>query len=35
MQGIHSLEQLQSPLFIRFYMHLHHMFVLMPRQLGF
>lgn len=35
MQGIHFLGQLQSPLFIRFYTHLHHMFVLVPRQLGF
>ena len=24
MQGIHSLGQLQSPLFIRLYTHLHH-----------
>lgn len=34
-KGHTLLDQLQSPLFIRFYMHLHHMFVLMPRQLGF
>lgn len=35
MWGIHSLGQPQSPLFIRFYMHLRHMFVLVPETVGF
>lgn len=35
MWGIHSLGQPQSPLFIRFYMHLRHMFVLVPKTVGF